>query len=234
MTDAVTVVMADDHPLFRRGLAEVLEADPSFRIVAEAADGETALALVRRYHPRIAILDINMPRTSGLEAAEILRQEEPDTAVVLLTMHREAGIFRRALDAGVKGYVLKDSAVIEIVACLHTVAAGRAYISPALSTELLDRRAVLGTPEFAALSDLTPAEQSVLRFIAAGLTSGEIADTLGNSVKTIENHRSHICQKLGLSGPQALLRFALEHKTLLAQASAIPSSSSTNPRPRGG
>jgi DNA-binding NarL/FixJ family response regulator len=115
----------------------------------------------------------------------------------------------------VSGYVLKDSAVIEIVACLHTVATGRAYVSPALSTELLDRRADLASPQFAALETLTPAEQPVLRLIARGLTTAEIAKALGNSVKTIDNHRSHICQKLGLHGPQALLRFALEHKALL-------------------
>ncbi|HEX6307193.1 MAG TPA: response regulator transcription factor [Longimicrobiales bacterium] len=217
MTGPITVVMADDHPLFRRGLAEELEADPSFRIVGEAGDGENALALVRRLRPRIAILDINMPRISGLDAAETIVHEESGTDVVLLTMYREADILRRALDAGVRGYVLKDSAVVEIVACLHTVASGRAYISPALSTELLERRVRLDSPELAALSDLTTAEQAVLRFVATGLTSGEIAVRLGNSVKTIENHRSHICQKLGLSGPQALLRFALEHKSLLAR-----------------
>lgn len=215
MSEPITIVVADDHPLFRRGLAEVLETDPSFRIAGEAGDGATALALVRRLRPQIALLDISMPHTSGLEVAEAIRREELDVAVVLLTMYRDAGVFRRALDEGVKGYVLKDSAVIEIVACLHMVAAGRAYISPALSSELLDRRTDLSTPEFAALAALTPAEKPVLRFIARGLTSAEIAFTLGNSVKTIENHRSHICQKLGLSGPQALLRFALEHKSLL-------------------
>jgi DNA-binding NarL/FixJ family response regulator len=215
MSEPITIVMADDHPLFRRGLTEVLEPDSSFRIVGEAADGDNALALVRRLRPRIALLDINMPNASGLEVAEAIRHEELGTAVVLLTMYREAGVFRRAIDTGVKGYVLKDSAVMEIVACLHMVASGRAYISPALSSELLDRRADLTTPEFAALADLTPAEKPVLRLIARGLTSAEIAAVLGNSVKTIDNHRSHICQKLGLSGPQALLRFALEHKPLL-------------------
>src|SRR5690606_15987868 len=178
-------------------------------------DGEDALALIRRHRPQIALLDVNMPRVSGLEVAAAIRREKLGSAVVLLTMHREAGIFRRALDTGVRGYVLKDAAVLEIVACLHMIAAGRAYISPALSSELLERRATHDRPEIAALADLTPAERKVFDLIARGLTTAAIADSLGNSAKTIENHRSRICQKLGLSGPHALLRFALEHKPLL-------------------
>lgn len=215
MSEPITLIVADDHPLFRRGLAEVLQPDGSFRIVAEAGTGTDALALVRRHRPRVAILDVNMPDASGLQVAEAIQREELGTLVVLLTMHREPAILRRALDAGVQGYILKDSAVMEIVACLHTVAAGRAYISPALSSELLERRAARAGPEAAALAGLSPAEQKVLHLIAQGQTSAEIAGSLGNSVKTIENHRSHICQKLGLSGPQALLRFALEHRALI-------------------
>lgn len=215
MSEPITLIVADDHPLFRRGLAEVLQPDGSFRIVAEAGTGTNALALVRRHRPRVAILDVNMPDASGLQVAEAIQREELGTLVVLLTMHREPAILRRALDAGVQGYILKDSAVMEIVACLHTVAAGRAYISPALSSELLERRALRAGPEAAALAGLSPAEQKVLHLIAQGQTSAEIAGALGNSVKTIENHRSHICQKLGLSGPQALLRFALEHRALI-------------------
>lgn len=215
MSEPITLIVADDHPLFRRGLAEVLQPDGSFRIVAEAGTGTNALALVRRHRPRVAILDVNMPDASGLQVAEAIQREELGTLVVLLTMHREPAILRRALDAGVQGYILKDSAVMEIVACLHTVAAGRAYISPALSSELLERRAARAGPEAPALAGLSPAEQKVLHLIAQGQTSAEIAGALGNSVKTIENHRSHICQKLGLSGPQALLRFALEHRALI-------------------
>lgn len=215
MTGPLTIVLADDHPLFRRGLTEVVEAEPAFHIVGAAADGEAALALVRQHRPRIAMLDIDMPKRSGLEVTEAIRDEGLGSAVVILTMHRDAGLFRRAVDLGARGYLLKDSAVVEIVACLHMVAEGRAYISPALSHELLERRADLHTPEFTALADLTPAEQAVLKLVAGGLTSVGIGKALGNSVKTIENHRSHIARKLGLQGPQALLRFALEHKVLL-------------------
>lgn len=212
---SITVVIADDHPVFRKGLRQVLEAEGSFDIVGQASDGERALALVRERRPSIAVLDLEMPEASGLVVAETIQAEDLDVVVVILTMYRDEGMFRRALDLGVKGYVLKDSAADEIVACLHMVASGRAYISPALSSELLERRADAPLSELAALEDLTPAERRVLRLVARGLTSPDIAEELGNSTKTIENHRSHICRKLGLSGPQALLRFALENRALI-------------------
>lgn len=216
MTDVTTIVIADDHPLFRRGLREVLEPEPAFHVIGEAADGTAALALIEQLRPDIALLDINMPRAGGLDVAAAVRERGLSCAIVLLTMHQEPAMFRRAIDLGARGYVLKDAAVLEIVACLHLVASGRAYISPALSSELLERHTALHAPEFRALATLTPAEQPILQLIARGLTSAEIAQRLGKSVKTIENQRAHICQKMGLSGPQALLRFALENKALLA------------------
>ena len=216
MTDPITVVIADDHPVFRQGLVEVLAAEGSFRVVGQAGDGEAALELVRRHRPRIALLDLEMPKASGLAVTEAVRREGLGAEVVILTMYKDAGVFRRALDMGAKGYVLKDSAATDIAACLHMVASGRAYISPALSSELLERRAAQPVAELAAVDQLTPAERRVLQLIAQSRTSAEIAVTLGISAKTVENHRSHICRKLGLRGPQTLLRFALEHKSLLA------------------
>lgn len=215
MTQPITVVIADDHPVFRKGLTDVLDADASLQIVGEAGDGEAALELVRRHRPRVALLDIDMPKASGLAVAEAVRREGLGTEVVILTMYRDAAMFRRALDVGAKGYVLKDSAATDISACLHMVASGRAYISPMLSSELLERHAESPLRELAAVSGLTPAERRILRLIAQGLTSPGIAGALGISPKTVENHRLHICGKLGLHGPQGLLRFALERKALL-------------------
>jgi len=215
MSEPLTIVIAEDHPVFRKGLTDVLAAAPEFRIVGEAGDGERALELVRQHRPRVVLLDIDMPKASGLAVAEAVRREKLDTAVVMLTMYKDAALFRRALDVGAKGYVLKDSAATDIVACLHMVAAGRAYISPALSGDLLDRQAGQPVAELAFLQSLTPAERRILQLIAQGKTSAAIAELSGISPKTVENHRLHICGKLGLHGPQALLRFALEHKALL-------------------
>jgi DNA-binding NarL/FixJ family response regulator len=212
MTQAITVVIAEDHPLFRKGLVDALAGDSGFSIVGEAADGVQALELLRRHRPRIALLDVDMPKLSGLAVAGAARDEQLGTAVVMLTMFKDAAMLRRALDIGARGYVLKDSAATDIVACLNLVAAGKAYISPALSSELLERDAEDANAE---LTNLTPAERRVLRLIAQGLTSAAIGKELGISAKTVENHRLHICDKLGLHGPQALLRFAIERKALL-------------------
>jgi DNA-binding NarL/FixJ family response regulator len=215
MSDPVTVVLADDHPLFRKGLAEVIATDGGLRLVGEAGDGLAALDLVRRLHPRIAVLDIEMPRASGLAVTEAIRRDALGAEVVILTMHRDAGMLGRALDLGAKGYLLKDSAATDLLSCLHVVAEGRAYISAGLSTELLRRQDQAPVAELAGVAELTPAERRVLRLIARGSTSAAIGQALGISLKTVENHRTHICRKLGLKGPQALLRFTLEHKPLL-------------------
>jgi DNA-binding NarL/FixJ family response regulator len=212
VTDAISVVLADDHPLFRKGLADVIAAEPAFQIVGQAGDGEIALELVRFHRPRIAVLDIEMPKASGLVVAEAIRKEGLSAQPVILTMHRDSAMLHRALECGARGYLLKDSAVTDIVACLHMVAAGRAYVSPALSTELIEGKPGVRSEQDQALARLTAAERRVLDLIAQGQTSVEIAATLSISPKTVENHRSHICRKLGLQGPQALLRFALAGK----------------------
>ena len=213
MTDPITIVLADDHPLFRKGLADVIAAESAFRIVGQAGDGETALELVRFHRPRIAILDIEMPKASGLVVAEAIRKEALGAQPVILTMHRDAAMLNRALECGARGYLLKDSAVTDIVSCLHMVAAGRAYISSALSSELIDGKGGNVPGQDTALAKLTAAERRVLDLIAQGQTSAAIASALSISPKTVENHRSHICRKLGLQGPQALLRFALKLRT---------------------
>jgi DNA-binding NarL/FixJ family response regulator len=221
-TEATTpIVVADDHALLRRGLVDVIRQSAHYRVVAEASDGAAALEAIRSHAPRIAVLDIEMPGLTGIAVAEAARDEGLDTAVVLLTMHDDAEILERALAAGVKGYVLKDGALTDIVTCLNLVGAGRFYVSAGVAGALVERRARLDGAEAggrAILGRLTPTEQKVLRLVAANRTTDGIARDLGISPKTVENHRTRIAAKLDVHGPQALLRFALEHRAELEEA----------------
>lgn len=214
MTTPIPVVVAEDHPLFRKGLVDVLRSSPGFEVVGEAGDGATALELLRTLRPRIALLDIEMPVVTGFGVAEAAAREGLDPALVFLTMYRDAAMMRRALALGAKGYVLKDGAVEEIVSCLEAVAAGRVFVSGTISGVADGPAALEAVPTL--LARLTPAERGVLALIAQDRTSAEIAAALEIRPKTVDNHRSHICQKLGLHGPQALLRFALANRDQLA------------------
>ena len=218
MADDLTVMIADDHPIFRRGLREVIEGDGGLSVVGEAGDGEAALRLAEERRPAVAVLDIDMPRMSGFELVGEFGRRHLPVAVVFLSMHKDESMFNEALRLGVRGYVLKDSAATDIVAGIRAVAAGQHFISPALSTYLIkrgERQAAL-TREQPGLGALTPAERRVLKLIADNKTSREIAAELFVSHRTVENHRTNICQKLGLHGSHSLLKFALEHKSELS------------------
>jgi two-component system, NarL family, response regulator DegU len=217
MNDPITVVIADDHPIFRNGLRQIIATDGGIQILAEVADGESALEKVRELQPRVAILDIDMPKKDGFELAQIIRAEQLPVAVVFLTMYKEERFFNAALDAGVEGYVLKDSAINEIVQCIRAVARGENFISPTLSTYLLNRhrRASDLLNQQPGLESLTSAERRVLKLVAQYKSSKEIAETLFISPRTVEHHRSNIAAKLGLKGSLALLQFALKHQSEL-------------------
>jgi DNA-binding NarL/FixJ family response regulator len=219
MSASTTLVIADDHPLFRKGLREVIESDPELQIIGEAGDGEMALSLIRQHTPPLVILDVDMPKMSGLVVARELRQGKSETEVIFLTMYKEEDLFNEAMDVGARGYVLKDSAVNDILNAIHTVMEGKYYISPALSDHLMKRstRAEKLLRHAPSLEDLTPAELRVLRLIAENKTSKEIADILSISYKTVENHRTNVASKLHLRGSHSLLKFALENKTALGK-----------------
>jgi DNA-binding NarL/FixJ family response regulator len=219
MTQTITLVIADDHPLFRTGLREVIHSDPTLRILGEAEDGEAALLQIREHAPAVAILDIDMPVMGGLSVARELQRQQSDVDIVFLTMHKEADLFDEAMDLGARAYVLKDSAVNDILNAIHTVADGRYYISPAISDYLLRRSARVEKllRHAPSLADLTPAEIRVLKLIAGSKTSKEIAEMLSISHKTVENHRTSIASKLHLRGSHSLLKFALENKQALAR-----------------
>lgn len=212
-----TVLLADDHPVFRRGLRMVIASDPQFNVLDEAADGVLALARIRELRPDVALLDINMPQQSGIEVARTLQREQLNTRVVFLTMHRDEATFNAALDLGASGYLLKESAVEEIVSCLKAVAVGEKFVSPQLSTFLLNRGSRVRSlqEQKPSLADLTPAELRVLKLIAEQKTTREIAELLFISPRTVERHRENICTKLELRGSNALLKFALENKQVI-------------------
>ncbi|MCI0563455.1 MAG: response regulator transcription factor, partial [Nitrososphaera sp.] len=211
--DTTTLLLADDHPLMRKGLREVIEEDGRYTIVAEAGDGVKALELVEQHQPSIAILDIDMPRLGGLELAHTILSKKIPVDIIILTMHDKQNVFNRAMDLGVMGYVVKDSALTDILDAITSVALGGHYISPSLSGLLLKRSHSRETEEERAiLALLTPTERKILRLIAEERTTKEIADQLFVSSRTIDTHRAHICSKLDLHGPTALLRFALENR----------------------
>jgi len=219
MSVPTPLVIADDHPLFRRGLREMIESDSEFQIVGEAGDGEAALSLIDRYTPALVVLDVDMPKMGGLAVARELRQRKSETEVIFLTMYKEEDLFNEAMDVGARGYVLKDSAVNDILNAIRTVIDGKYYISPALSDHLMKRstRAEKLLHHAPSLQDLTPAELRILRLIAENRTSKEIADMLSISYKTVENHRTSIAAKLHLRGSHSLLKFALENKATLGK-----------------
>ena len=216
MAPDIEVLIAEDHPIFRKGLREIIDGAPGLKVVAEAADGERALEMIRTCRPQVAVLDVDMPRKDGLEVAREVQSLRLDAALILLTMHKNERFFNAALDAGVKGYVLKDCAATEIVDGIRAVVAGRSYVTPVMTDYLLNRRRAGALAEDGtALASLTAAERSVLRLVAQYKTSKEISEDLFISIRTVERHRANIAAKLDLAGPHAVLQFALEHKAAL-------------------
>jgi len=217
MTGPTTLLIADDHPIFRQGLRQVLEREPGLSVVGEAGDGSAALAAIEQLRPRVAVLDIDMPGMTGLDVASAVRERQIPTAIVCLTMHKDAHFLDAALNAGVMGYVIKDGALLEIIESVKSVAAGRHYVSPQLSSHLVGRHGHAGamaaqTPE---IQTLTEAERTVLRLLAEFKTTKEIAAALGISPRTVDRHRSNMAEKLGLNGMHALTKFAVRHISAL-------------------
>ncbi len=212
-----SVLIADDHPLFRKGLRDFVTSTGQYKVVADASGGEEALRLIRKLQPDVAILDINMPGMDGLEVAKRVFGERLRTEVVILTMHEDAEHFELAMETGIMGYLLKDSAAADIVACIKSVLTGKSYISPSLSMHLMKRnvKSAGGIEKRLGINSLTASERKVLKLISASKSTKEIAKTLFLSAKTISAHRSNICKKLDIHGTNALLKFALEHKDSL-------------------
>lgn len=214
MKNEINILIADDHPVFRRGLSLIIQSDARLKVVAEAADGAEALDLIKTLEPDIAVLDVNMPALTGFEVASRMADFKHATKIIFLTMHKDEVMLNTALNAGVKGYLLKESAVEDIIAGIKTVAAGENFISPSLTTFLFNRtrRSAVFDKKQPTFNDLTVSERRVLKMIAEDKTSREIADLLFVSVRTIERHRQNICDKMDIHGSNALLKFAINCK----------------------
>lgn len=206
----IRIVLADDHAVVRTGLRMLLETESDFEVVAEAGDLESAQRYVRGHHPTVLILDLNMPGGSSLEAIPAIRQGSPDTQIVVLTMQQEPAFARHALSAGAIGYVLKEAADEELVEAVRRAARGESYLNPRLGARMASEP-LPGPPD-----DLSEREVDVLRLIALGHTNAEIAERLYLSVRTVETHRAHIQQKLGLSSRAELVRYALQRGLISA------------------
>jgi two-component system response regulator NreC len=204
----ITVVLADDHAVVRKGLRLLLEAAPAMHVLAEAGTVPDALRMARAHRPTVLVLDLNMPGGSSLEAIPTLRDDVPESAIVVLTMQNDPSFARQALQAGALGFVLKEAADDELLGAIRLAAEGETYLNPRLGARLAAQPAEpTGPPD-----DLSERELEVLRMIALGHTNSEIASTLYLSVRTVESHRAHIQQKTRRSTRAELVRYALEHR----------------------
>ena len=202
----IRIVIADDHAIVRRGLRQLLDSEDGFEVVAEAEDVESARRYLRGHHPDVLVLDLNMPGEPSLEAIPKLREEFPKTQIVVLTMQNEPAYARTALSAGVLGYVLKESADAELVEAIRAAVAGEHYLNPRLGAK------VASEPPPGPPDGLSDRELEILRLIALGFTNAQVAEELFLSVRTVETHRAHIQQKLGLSDRAELVRYALDRR----------------------
>jgi len=211
----IKVVIADDHAVVRSGLRMLIDAHEGLEVVAEAGDVPTAMQVIRAHRPGVAVLDLNMPGGSSLEAIPALRESTPETAIVVLTMQDDPAFAREALQGGALGFVLKEAADDELLGAIRLAADGETYLNPRLGAKLAAQPAQPAGPP----DDLSERELEVLRMIVLGHTNSEIASTLYLSVRTVESHRAHIQQKTRRTTRAELVRYALEHK-LVALADA--------------
>ncbi len=217
MSDVIRVLLADDHPVVRRGLKATIEDDHGLCVVAEAADGHDALRQIIEFEPAVAILDIDMPGLNGLGVVRELTKETITTRIIFMTFHADEDLMRAAMDVGGKGYLLKGSETEEVCAAIRAVHAGRTYIGSTMAAVLLNQKAGAEETSSLNLKLLTPTEKKILRLIADGLSSKEIGDELSIHYRTVENHRTNTCRKLAIEGANALARFALQHRAALQE-----------------
>ena len=207
----IRIVLADDHTVIRKGLRLLLESQPGFKVVAEAADGREAVEVVDREAPHVVVLDVGMPNLNGIEAARQIASRRPQTAIVFLSMHSDESYVLRALKVGARAYLLKDSAEHDLINAIKAVSEGKAFFSPAISKMLVEDyvRQMQEREVEDSFDLLTPREREILQLLAEGKSNKEVATILKLSLYTVETHRSNILQKLNLHSVPELILYAV-------------------------
>ena len=213
---SIRVLLADDHGLVRKGLRFVLENEPGMEVVGEAADGREVVRMVEELNPSVVIMDIAMPHLNGIDAAAQIVKQNPDLAVIMLSVHSDESYLLRALNAGARGYLLKDSAELDVVRAVRAAAQGRPFFSPAIAQTLLeDYMRYLQQRQLQDSYDLlTDREKEVLQLLAEGKSNKEVATVLDVSLYTVETHRTHIMQKLNLHNTAEIVLYAVRKKII--------------------
>lgn len=208
MIGVIRVALCDDHAVVRSGLRRIVAEEPDLEVAGEAGTAAEAVAVARAERPDVFVMDLGLPGTSGIDATRQVREVSPRTAVLVLTVHDDVGYLRKAFEAGARGYLVKDAADVELVLAIRQVAAGQEYVHPRLGAALLGPAAAqIGGPG----GELSDRELEVLRLVALGYTNAEVAAALYVSVRTVESHRAHVQQKLGLKTRADLVHYAREH-----------------------
>ena len=212
MSEVIRVALCDDHAVVRSGLGRIVADEPGLEVVGEAGSAEEAVAVARAERPDVFVMDLGLPGTSGLDATRQVIAVSPHSAVLVLTVHDDVAYLRRAFEAGARGYLVKDAADVELVLAIRQVAAGEEYVHPRLGAALLSQAPagrIVGPG-----GELSEREQDVLRLVALGHTNADVASELYVSVRTVETHRAHVQQKLGIRARADLVRVAREHGLL--------------------
>jgi DNA-binding NarL/FixJ family response regulator len=207
-----SIIIADDHDIIRSGIKNILRNHPDYEVIAEAKDGEEVSSKVEEYKPDVLLLDISMPKISGLDVLEQLHYISPQTKVLIITVHKANAYIIKAFKAGAKGYLRKESAGQELLPALAQIVAGQMYLTPSVSAYLLEKSVKKSVEKVSEETLLTPREQEILRLVAEGKTAKEIAKTLFISQRTVENYKNALLKRLGLHRTSDLIKYAIKHK----------------------
>ncbi len=209
---AFSIIIADDHDIIRAGIKNILREQSDYEVVGEAVDGEEALTKVKEFKPDILLLDISMPKISGLDVIEQIHYISPETKILIITVHKTSAYIMKAFKAGVKGYLHKESAGEELLPAISKIAAGKIYLTPSISSYLVERALKKSVEKKLEEALLTFREQEVLRLVAEGKTAKEIAAALFISQRTVENYKNTLLKKLNLHRTSDLIKYAIKHK----------------------